>query len=214
MKSTRSAQFKRLGLNAAIVLSLLASHNTLANTFDLTEFQNQILSQHNGFRTTHHTQLMTQDSLLASDAQAWAEHLLNTGTFVHDSNSYAGENLFKVVRPLPSEPPMSEALIALYKQYYPNWEPPQPFTGSSLADSSAAAWYNEVQNYSYITNQSTNGNSVGHFTQMVWKASTQLGCGAAWKKVQNNTMVEAVVVCRYLSRGNVVGTYYDNVLQP
>ncbi|MEO5809681.1 MAG: CAP domain-containing protein [Sphingomicrobium sp.] len=40
---------------------------------------------------------------------------------------------------------------------------------------------------------------VGHYSQMIWRGSTQLGCGLA------SARGEDVLVCRYAPAGNVVG---------
>uniref|UniRef100_A0AAY4AN51 ShKT domain-containing protein n=1 Tax=Denticeps clupeoides TaxID=299321 RepID=A0AAY4AN51_9TELE len=40
------------------------------------------------------------------------------------------------------------------------------------------AWHSEVQNYHFPTG-STNGRPIGHYTQVVWYSSYQVGCGAA-----------------------------------
>jgi len=45
----------------------------------------------------------------------------------------------------------------------------------------------------------TGSNTVGHYTQMVWKSTTQVGCGTA---TSNNY---AVLSCRYTPPGNVIG---------
>lgn len=40
------------------------------------------------------------------------------------------------------------------------------------------AWYNEVKHYNY--NHGGFSMATGHFTAMVWKASTELGIGVCW----------------------------------
>ena len=49
---------------------------------------------------------------------------------------------------------------------------------------------------------------TGHFTQVVWKASTQLGIG----KAEKNGCI--YVVGRYSPAGNMGGQYKSNVLKP
>lgn len=73
------------------------------------------------------------------------------------------------------------------------------------------SWYAEKSQYRFtrqpwIDNQ-PNFYQIGHFTQMVWKASTRLGCAEG----RGNNC--AVVVCRYGPSGNFMGDshFYENV---
>ena len=54
------------------------------------------------------------------------------------------------------------------------------------------------------------GKDVGHFTQVVWKATTTLGIGCVCNKIRCFT------VAQYLPPGNVIGmqNYRDNVKKP
>ena len=38
-------------------------------------------------------------------------------------------------------------------------------------------WHDEEKNYDWGTGKSANGKVIGHFTQVVWKKATKLGCG-------------------------------------
>lgn len=49
----------------------------------------------------------------------------------------------------------------------------------------------------------------GHFTQMVWKGSEQLGCGSV-----TASSGALYVVCNYSPPGNYIGEFVANVLQP
>ena len=61
-------------------------------------------------------------------------------------------------------------------------------------------WYdNEEPNYNYATGQSTGG-VIGHFTQMVWKNSTELGCGE--RRIRRGNMNYTYSTCRYSPPGN------------
>lgn len=73
--------------------------------------------------------------------------------------------------------------------------------GSSVVDS----WYSEIKYYNY----SKPGFSMttGHFTQVVWAGTTELGCGKA-KSKRGGTYV----VCNYAPPGNYSGMYVKNVL--
>ena len=43
--------------------------------------------------------------------------------------------------------------------------------------------------------------STGHFTQLVWRSTTQVGCA----KMMCSTAWRQITVCEYLPRGNVIG---------
>jgi hypothetical protein len=74
-------------------------------------------------------------------------------------------------------------------------------TAQSVVD----AWYKEVKDYSYGSPGFRS--STGHFTQVVWKGTTQVGCGVAtclWGSLR-------FWVCRYTPQGNWAGQFPANV---
>lgn len=75
-------------------------------------------------------------------------------------------------------------------------------TGSSAVD----AWYDEGSTYSY-----TSANTYDHFTQVVWKGSTKVGC--AWKDCTAENWGH-YVVCEYSPAGNFIGQNLANVFPP
>ncbi|GMM35912.1 hypothetical protein DASC09_032370 [Saccharomycopsis crataegensis] len=64
------------------------------------------------------------------------------------------------------------------------------------------AWYAEIKDYDFAT-AGTDGfsESTGHFSQVVWKDTTDLGCG--YKKC--GTSFGYYVICSYYTAGNVIG---------
>ena len=69
------------------------------------------------------------------------------------------------------------------------------------------AWHNERSHYDYDTARCAAGKTCGHYTQMVWAATRQIGCSIhrcehlrGFKSPQNSTMF---LVCNYLPMGNV-----------
>ena len=75
--------------------------------------------------------------------------------------------------------------------------------GYADGPSAVDAWYNEVKDYSYLSP------SYNHFTQLVWKSTTKLGC--AIKDCTANNWGH-YVICSYDPAGNVVGELAANVL--
>ena len=57
-------------------------------------------------------------------------------------------------------------------------------------------------NYDYNTASSSNGQAVGHFTQLVWKETSRVGFGRATVTFENDA--RELVVARYSSKGNFV----------
>ncbi len=162
------------------------------NATYITAFRNQSLTKHNSYRATHHSPNLTANTTLNQGAQDWAKYLADNGKFEHSTSTQrngAGENLYV---------------------YYTTGT----IGATSLADKGVASWYNEVSKYDY--NNPGFSSATGHFTQVVWKSSTQLGCGVAQgKKVINSTNFNAYyVVCRYNPAGNVQGQFPQNVLKP
>ncbi|CCC68846.1 hypothetical protein NCAS_0B07620 [Naumovozyma castellii] len=71
---------------------------------------------------------------------------------------------------------------------------------------SVDAWYNEISSYDY-SNPGFSENA-GHFTQVVWKSSTQVGCGI---KDCSATGWGSYVICSYNPAGNFIGEFAENV---
>ena len=74
--------------------------------------------------------------------------------------------------------------------------------GAAAVDS----WYDEIKDYDFKKGKSKNGGVVGHFTQLVWKDSTQLGIGVA-KSAKNSIYV----VANYHPGGNFNSNELNNV---
>ena len=58
--------------------------------------ENTCLEAHNNKRALHGASPLVWDATLAQHAQAWADHLVATGTFDHAQNTGEGENLYAV----------------------------------------------------------------------------------------------------------------------
>lgn len=69
-------------------------------------------------------------------------------------------------------------------------------------------WYNEISDYDF--NNPTFKSGTGHFTQVVWKSSTGVGCGIA----KGNGATNAFVSCNYTPPGNFMGQFAENVNPP
>lgn len=77
-----------------------------------------------------------------------------------------------------------------------------------------ASWYAEIADWDFSTSSSIGGKVTGHFTQVVWKSTTQVGCGI--KTCTTNSPFSGfpqwtIVVCQYYPYGNYVGQYATQV---
>ncbi|SGZ55418.1 CIC11C00000003622 [Sungouiella intermedia] len=72
--------------------------------------------------------------------------------------------------------------------------------GFSTAETAFEAWYSEGDNYDYST-----ASSFDHFTAVIWKSTTKLGC--AYKECDQGRYT----ICSYDPAGNVVGAGLQNL---
>lgn len=73
------------------------------------------------------------------------------------------------------------------------------------------SWYGELCIYTFGKENAwpTNGDQIGHFTQLVWKGSTELGIGFNISASKNLV----VVVATYTPHGNMQGQQPENVFE-
>ncbi|XP_041644316.1 Golgi-associated plant pathogenesis-related protein 1-like [Cheilinus undulatus] len=142
-------------------------------------FMQEFLETHNTYRKKHNAPAMTYNSEMNATAQKWADSLLARGILEH-SQTNDGENIYNM---------FSSATIKL--------------TGKEAVDS----WYSEIKDYNW--NSPGFSGNTGHFTQVVWKASTELGVGVA---TDGN---KVFVVGQYRPAGNMnmAGYFEENVLK-
>ena len=112
------------------------------------------------------------------------------------------EDLAVIAQDLANQYDCSGVLYEGYSQY-----------GENLAfgcgwEDCFALWYDEITQYNYsIPMYSPN---TGHFTQVVWKDSTEVGCG--YKSCPG--WWGYYMVCEYNPKGNMLWSFKENVLPP
>ncbi|NXJ91849.1 CRIS2 protein, partial [Corythaixoides concolor] len=70
-----------------------------------------------------------------------------------------------------------------------------PFSWSDVIQ----AWYNEVKDFQYGTGAKTPGAVIGHYTQLIWYNSYQVGCAVAYCP---RNQFNYFYVCQYCPPGN------------
>lgn len=164
----------------------------MTQNLDLAAFRQSVLSEHNNFRAIHHSPSLTLSDHLNGTAQAYAEKILQTGLFRHSNSEErngAGENLYC-------------AMLANLSDF------------PTYGDDVVRAWYDEVSYYDY--SHASYSSRTGHFTQVVWKNTTELGCGVAQGTDERfgYKFTKIYVVCHYQAAGNYMGQFMENVLKP
>ncbi|CAH1801244.1 unnamed protein product, partial [Owenia fusiformis] len=155
----------------------------------LAQYRARELASHNNYRSIHGANPLFLDAVLNEEAQAYAEYLLNKGFMAHCTPAKRNQNIPGIGCD-SSTTPAGENLA---------WT-------SAQTDSydATAAWYNEVKDYDFCNHGF--GYNTGHFTQVVWRATTNIGIGLA-SDSQNGTNV----VARYVSPGNYIGEFANEV---
>ncbi len=145
---------------------------------------------HNDLRKKYGSPPLTYSKNLEDAAKKWAAHLQAEGcAMVHSQGAVGptGENLYWA----------SASKKANVKDEKGHW-----LWQNSLQDIDEAAvvqgWYDEVQWYDYETNSCEKDRMCGHYTQVIWNTTTELGCAAT-----ACTDRSQVWVCEYAPAGNV-----------
>jgi hypothetical protein len=140
------------------------------------DLQAPILMVHNRERAEVGVPALVWSGALAAHAAVWAEHLAKIGALQHSQNQDRpgeGENLW----------------MGTANRYTP--------------DEMAQGWAGEKKDFrnGVFPDVSRSGNwqAVGHYTQMIWKGTTEIGCAIATGGQYD------VLVCRYGPPGNMMG---------
>ena len=68
-----------------------------------------------------------------------------------------------------------------------------------IVQSALENWWKENESYDYETNECAPGHVCGHYTQMAWWSSAEIGCGYALDcpDQADNTTYNFYLVCNY-----------------
>lgn len=128
-----------------------------------------IVAAHNYWRTRVNVPALTWSPMLANVAQQWANQLQSRGCPMQHSHNNYGENLAAFSN-MNASPQMV-----------------------------AGMWADERVDYKHNNNSCRAGKQCGHYTQMVWRETKELGCGVAACGNQQ------IWVCNYAPAGNYIG---------
>ncbi|MFW2830586.1 CAP domain-containing protein [Sphingomonas sp. ID0503] len=170
--------WRRWGAAGALLLSVAAALPALAAPPPPGSFASRALDVHNQERAAVGVPLMEWDETLAAHAAEWAGYLLAIGSLVHSpeddqTGDPEGENLWAGTHGAYTP----EEMIGLWT------EEKLFFVPGRFPDNS----------------RSGNVADVAHYTQVVWRSSTRVGCAIAEGEEDD------FLVCRYKEAGNVIG---------
>ena len=145
-----------------------------------------VLASHNMARAQFGVRAMAWSDQLAADALGYARTMASTGIYGHDQTpgrrKTSGENLWRGQRGVFSYDVMVGGMIGEARYFRPGVFPDNSRTGE---------WHD-----------------VGHYTQIVWPATTQVGCALA------SSATTDYFVCRYAPAGNKDGVLLANGRDP
>ena len=142
------------------------------------------LQVHNDARKEVGVAPLVWSEKLEEQALNYAKQIARTNNYKH-SNTRDGENL-----------------AMFYEYEESNKIKTYIYSDTPLYDASNA-WYDEIKDYKYSKIKRYRvGPKIGHYTQMVWKDTKEVGVASAISK--NG---EVYVVARYYPAGNYLGEY-------
>ncbi len=151
--------------------------------------QTALLKVHNDARVAVGiSQQLTWSDTIAVDAQSYADTLAESGAWEHDPKNHGGY----------TNGPYGENLYTAYSSSgkIPSWE------------KAALSWVDEKAFYHYGVSgdKSTcdTGKSCGHYTQIIWENTTQVGCATSLYK-KGSYKGWYLIVCKYKTPGNYRG---------
>jgi hypothetical protein len=168
-------QGKRVALAASVIVAAVAPF-LMGGLDQSSNFQQRVLDAQNLEREQVGVPAMRWNGDLAQDAQRWADYLARTGKFEHAPDNPAaveGENLWAGTKGYFSPEAMVSAWVREKRYFKPGTFPDNSTTG-------------DVED-------------VGHFTQLAWRDTRQVGCAKA------RSAREDILVCRYAQAGNWIG---------
>ena len=161
---------------AAPLLLLTAAPCVVGAADGMSDFDQRLLASHNGERAALGLAPLRWNERLAEGAGTWAAHLATTGRFEHSTDAprrRIGENIWGGTAGRFTPERMVELWLSEKRLFKPGVFPANSTSGDAR--------------------------DVSHYTQVIWRATTDVGCSVAHGERED------ILVCRYTQPGNVQG---------
>jgi len=171
-------KYLSLFLFSLLVLNCSKEETAALSGYTLTVAdQEAALKVHNNARAEVGVAPLIWSDELSQSAAEWAKYLADNEAFKHAGNDVRngqGENLYKHPQTIEDK-------------------------GGRYA---SMAWYEEINFYTYspIGSGTNNFSAIGHYTQMIWETTTEVGMALAVSESG-----ATYVVARYSPQGNITG---------
>ncbi|CAN1167533.1 Pathogenesis-related protein 1 [Linum perenne] len=163
-----------LSVSSIVLLITIASLATLTIPSTAQDSPQDYVNAHNAARSAVGVGPVTWDPSVAAYAQSYArQRAAGDCKLVHSGGPY-GENLA--------------------------WSSGQ-ISAKGAVGGAVGMWVNERADYDYNSNTCAQGKVCGHYTQVVWRSSSRIGCAKAACSGGRGTFV----ICNYNPPGNYVG---------
>lgn len=149
------------------------------------KFAEDCLTAINRYRSNHQVEPLSYSHEIEQISRKWVDHMAQKNIFEHNEHSiYKGKK-------------MGENIASRYTSSGDG------VTGSQIAEQ----WYSEIEDYDFEAHRGRG--TTGHFTQVVWKDSKELGIARSQKK--DGTWM---IVANFFPPGNFNNDYANNVFPP
>ncbi len=140
-----------------------------------------ITAAHNHERSTLGLPVLSWDPALAQIAKTWAAKCVDNtapmGLIDHNPDRAVGYN------------------GSVGENIYAN-------SGNATGEDAVASWISEKKDYTYSSNTCAAMKICGHYTQVVWRDTTKIGC--AFHRC-SSLKYSGTIVCDYSPAGNIIG---------
>jgi uncharacterized protein YkwD len=147
-------------------------------------FIKEALAAHNHYRKKHGAAPLKHNPELSKKALKYAKYLSAVGDLMHSHDTFKNQ-------------PMGENLAYMFDSEVDDYS-------GKLA---TYHWYREIEEHNFDLPEIQS--RTGHFTQLVWKGSREVGFGLA-----RDNYGKFFAVAHYFPAGNYAGEFKKNVSRP